>query len=133
MKVTLRSFAGRKTHPDFTDIVLEGTDWDTEKPRFIDRTLADLDRFAVPGLKDHITVVECATPLDFEHSLRLPEGSIYAMQQDLSASAVFRPNARSRSIKGLYLTGSSTHPGGGVPTTIASGIIASSLIARYEQ
>jgi phytoene desaturase len=82
---------------------------------------------------DHIKVVECSTPLDFERRLMLPEGSIYALQQDLAAAAVFRPNARSKAIKGLYLTGSSTHPGGGVPTTIASGCIASNLIEKYEQ
>ena len=37
--------------------------------------------------------------------------------------AVLRPAAKSKSIRGLYLTGSSTHPGGGVPTTVASGLI----------
>jgi phytoene desaturase len=112
---------------------LEGTNWDEEKPRFIERTLKALDKFAIPGLMDHIKVVECSTPLDFERRLMLPEGSIYALQQDLAAAAVFRPNARSKAIKGLYLTGSSTHPGGGVPTTIASGCIASNLIEKYEQ
>jgi phytoene desaturase len=82
---------------------------------------------------DHIKVLECTSPLDFERKLLLPEGSIYALQQDLPAAAAFRPNARSRAIKGLYLTGSSAHPGGGVPTTIASGYIASNLIEKYEQ
>lgn len=112
---------------------LKGTDWDSEKPRFIERTLKYLDSFAVPGLLDHVKVVDCATPLDFERELMLPEGAIYALQQDLAAAAMFRPAARSKSIRGLYLTGSSTHPGGGVPTTIASGYIASNLIEQYEQ
>ncbi|MDD5712042.1 MAG: NAD(P)/FAD-dependent oxidoreductase [Smithellaceae bacterium] len=111
---------------------LAGTNWDEEKPRFVDRTLTALEKFAIPGLRDHIKVLECTSPLDFERRLLLPEGAIYALQQDLPAAAVFRPNARSRAIKGLYLTGSSTHPGGGVPTTIASGLIASNLIERYE-
>ena len=111
---------------------LAGTDWDKEKPRFIERTLRYLDSFAVPGLMDHIKVVECATPLDFERRLLLPEGAIYAFQQDLSAAAIFRPSARSKSIQSLYLTGSSTHPGGGVPTTISSGVIAAKLIDQYE-
>jgi len=79
-----------------------------------------------------VTVVECATPLDFERQLLLPRGAIYALQQDLPSTTVFRPAARSKSIKGLYLTGSSTHPGGGVPTTISSGYIAARLIEKYE-
>ncbi len=111
---------------------LEGTDWDKEKAGYIERTLDELSRFAVPGLKEHVKVIECSTPMDFERRLRLPKGAIYALQQDTSAQAVFRPSARSKSIRGLYLTGSSTHPGGGVPTTIASGYIAANLIEKYE-
>ena len=109
-----------------------GTTWDEEKPRFIERTIENLSRRAIPGLKEHITVVDCATPLDLERRLLLPEGAIYAFQQDLPAQAVFRPAARSKHIAGLYLAGSSTHPGGGVPTTIASGLIAAKLIDQYE-
>lgn len=111
---------------------LAGTNWDEEKPRYIERTINALSETAIPGLKDHVVVSDCASPLDFERRLLLPEGAIYCLQQDLPAQAVFRPAARSRSVKGLYLAGSSTHPGGGVPTTIASGLIASELIARYE-
>jgi len=33
----------------------------------------------------------------------------------------------------IYLAGASTHPGGGVPTTIGSGIIASELIVKHER
>ncbi len=112
---------------------LEGTTWDEEKPRYIERTINALSEKAIPGLKEHVVVSDCASPLDFERRLLLPEGAIYCLQQDLPAQAVFRPAARSRSIQGLYLAGSSTHPGGGVPTTIASGLIASELIARYEE
>ncbi len=111
---------------------LRGTDWDAEKEGYIERTLKHFSKFAIPGLIDHVQVVECATPLDFERRLLLPEGAIYSLQQDLPALAIFRPAARSRAIRGLYLTGSSTHPGGGVPTTIASGLIAAQLIDRYE-
>jgi len=111
---------------------LRNTNWDDEKPRYIERTIENLSKNAVPGLIDHVTVVECSTPLDFERKLLLPEGAIYCFQQDLSAQAVFRPAGRSKNIGGLYLAGSSTHPGGGVPTTIASGLIAANQIARYE-
>jgi phytoene desaturase len=111
---------------------LTGTDWDQEKPGFVERTLDYLSRFAVPGLKDHVQTVACETPLDFERHLLLPEGAIYCLQQDLTAMAMFRPAARSKAVQGLYLTGSSTHPGGGVPTTIASGYITAGLIERHE-
>jgi phytoene desaturase len=112
---------------------LQGTNWDEEKPRYLQRTIDNLSKTAIPGLKDHVVMAECSTPLDFERRLLLPEGAIYCLQQDLAAQAVFRPAARSKSIAGLYLAGSSTHPGGGVPTTIASGLIAAKLIDRYEK
>lgn len=111
---------------------LRDTDWDSEKPSFIERTIENLSKNGIPGLKDHVVYSDCATPLDFERHLMLPEGAIYCLQQDLPAQAVFRPSAKSKSISGLYLSGSSTHPGGGVPTTIASGWIASKLIAQDD-
>lgn len=111
---------------------LQGTDWDAEKPKFIDNILEHIEKTAIPGLRDHIEVVDCASPLDYERRLLLPEGAIYAFQQDLTAQAMFRPAAKSKAIQGLYLTGSSTHPGGGVPSTIASGVIAARLIEKYE-
>jgi len=111
---------------------LKQGNWDDIKEEFIERSLEYYDSFAIPGLKDHVKYVDCATPLDYERRLRLPQGAIYALQQDLTAQAVFRPAARSKNIGGLYLTGSSTHPGGGVPTTIASGMIASNLIEKHE-
>ncbi len=111
---------------------LQGTDWDSEKEAYIQRTIDGLSRKAIPGLKDHVVFAECATPLDFERNLLLPEGAIYCLQQDLAAQAVFRPAARSKSVAGLYMVGSSTHPGGGVPSTIASGYIAAGLIERNE-
>ena len=111
---------------------LTGTDWDQEKPRFIEGAIKYLSSFAIPGLEDHVKVVEMSSPLDFERRLLLPGGAIYGLQQDITAQAVFRPASKSKSIKNLYLTGASTHPGGGVPTTIGSGMIAAKLIEQCE-
>lgn len=111
---------------------LEGTDWDREKPRFLEESIDYLTRKAVPGLSDHVKVAEIITPLDYSRRLLTPGGAIYGLQQDLTVQIVFRPRSRSRSVEGLYLAGSSVHPGGGVPATIGSGIIAAELVDRYE-
>ncbi len=111
---------------------LSGTDWDREKRRFLEDAVAYLERKAVPGLSDHVRVAEVITPLDYERRLLSPGGAIYGLQQDLAAQIVFRPRSKSRSVDGLYLAGASTHPGGGVPTTIGSGIIAADLVGKYE-
>jgi phytoene desaturase len=107
--------------------------WDDLKEEYIQKELDYYSRFAIPGLKEHVQYVECSTPLDYERRLCLPQGAIYALQEDLTALAVFRPAARSKNIRGLYLAGASAHPGGGVPSTIASGMIAANLIEKYEQ
>lgn len=107
---------------------LHGTDWDSEKEAYLEKSIDFVTRNGMPGLKEHVKVAEMSTPLDFERRLLHPEGAIYGLQQETTASLVFRPSAKSRSIEGLYLAGASTHPGGGVPSVVASGIIAADLI-----
>ena len=111
---------------------LDGTDWDKEKENVVEASIAAFDKKAVPGLADHVKVWEISTPLDFERRLKLPGGAIYGLQQEGTASAMFRPASKSKAIGGLYLAGASTHPGGGVPSVIASGMIAAGLVERYE-
>lgn len=110
----------------------QGVDWDRHKTRFVDDVVTYLSRELVPGLADHVTVAACATPIDFERRIGLAEGGLHGITQDAAHTTVFRPSNKSKSIDGLYLAGSSTHPGGGVPTVIASGAIAANLIERHE-
>ena len=111
---------------------LKDTTWDEYKPALTQQVIEYMSQRFIPGLADHVQVAELSTPLDFERRLLSPEGAIYALRQDLTCGVTFRPAAKSKSIKGLYLAGASTHPGGGVPTTIASGMIAADLIQKFE-
>ena len=110
---------------------LSGTDWDKEKQPFLERSIDYLAAKALPDLADHVKVAEIITPLDYERGLLHPGGAIYGLQQDVTNQIVFRPNSRSRSIRGLYLAGASTHPGGGVPSVIGSGIVAAGQVDSY--
>ena len=98
----------------------QGVDWDRHKTRFINDVVTYLSREVVPGLADHVAVAECATPTDFERRIGFAEGGLYGITQDAAHTTIFRPSNKSKSIDGLYLAGSSTHPGGGIPTVIAS-------------
>ncbi|HEX3196206.1 MAG TPA: hypothetical protein VHR39_01505 [Propionibacteriaceae bacterium] len=80
-----------------------------------------------------MAVAECATPIDLERRIGLGEGGLHGITQDAAHTTVFRPSNKSKSIDGLYLTGSSAHPGGVVPTVIASGAIAANLVERREK
>ncbi len=103
-------------------------DWERDKQAYGEQQLERLSETAVPGLADHVQLLQVLTPRDYEKRLLMPEGAILGLQMDLAASAAFRPSARSKSIEGLFLAGSSTHPGGGVPSVIASGLIAAGLV-----
>jgi len=104
--------------------------WDDVKEEFSESLVTYLSEKYLPGLKEHVQNMTISTPLDFERRLHNPGGAFYCFQQDLSAQAVFRPASKSKAIKGLYLTGASTHPGGGVPTVMASGVIAANQICE---
>lgn len=111
---------------------LSESDWDTEKNGMIERIVKYLSDTYVPGLEEHVVEAAFTTPLDFERMLLSPEGAIYALNQDVTNSTVFRPSSKSKCIDGLYLVGASTHPGGGIPAVIASGVVAADQIEKYE-
>jgi phytoene desaturase len=111
---------------------LRGAGWDKMKPTLLERVIQQYSKRYIPGLAEHVKVAEFATPLDFERRLLSPEGAIYALRQDLANITVFRPSSKSKAIDGLYLVGASTGGGGGVPSTILSGVAAVDLIDKYE-
>jgi phytoene desaturase len=112
----------------FAPYDLAGTTWDDIKEQYLEDQLDAMEKQFGLKLRDHIQVAKLSTPMDFERMLLHPKGAVYALQNDIMASAFFRPRLRSRALKGLYLTGASTHFGGGVPPALGSGIAASSLI-----
>jgi phytoene desaturase len=109
-----------------------GIDWDAYKHRFVEEVVSFLSADVLPELAEHVRMASCATPRDFERRIGLAEGGLHGLAQDLAHTTVFRPSNKSKSIEGLYLAGSSTNPGGGVPTVIASGAIAAKLVQRHE-
>lgn len=113
----------------FAPYELAEGNWDDLKERYLENQLDLLEkRFGLADIRDHITVAKVNTPVDFERMYLHPGGAVYALQNDITASAFFRPRMRSRALRGLYLTGASTHFGGGVPPTIGSGIASSGLV-----
>ncbi|MBN1690403.1 MAG: NAD(P)/FAD-dependent oxidoreductase [Dehalococcoidia bacterium] len=112
---------------------LDGTTWEAEKKELLPKIIKYYSDRYIPDLEKHVSVAEFSTPADFEKRLLSPEGAIYALRQDVPHSICFRPAAKSKSIKGLYLVGASTHPGGGVPVVTASAMNAADLIEKYEK
>jgi phytoene dehydrogenase-like protein len=91
--------------------------WDDNREAFGDAVIDRIAEFA-PNIRDIIVGRQVLTPLDIERTMGLTEGNIF--QGELSLEQLFfnRPvpgYARFRTpIRDLWLSGSSTHPGGGL-------------------
>ena len=81
-----------------------------------------------PDLRDRAEFVETLTPKDFETRYRSSGGSIYGTSSN-GMRAAFRRPVNVGPVKGLYLVGGSSHPGGGLPMVTTSARIVSELIS----
>jgi len=91
--------------------------WDQLKDAFADRCFDILDQYA-PNFKRSVIARQVLSPLDLERRFGLTGGNIFQGAMTLSQLFFLRPlpgYADYRTpIKGLYLCGAATHPGGGV-------------------
>jgi phytoene dehydrogenase-like protein len=91
--------------------------WDDHREAFGDTVVDTICRFA-PNLRDRILHRQVLTPLDLEREFGLSEGNIFQGELTLEQLFFLRPApgwADYRTpIRGLYLCGSATHPGGGI-------------------
>jgi phytoene dehydrogenase-like protein len=96
---------------------LRNGDWTTEKPRFQQTVFSALERFA-PGFSNDVIAAQVLVPEDIEKIVALPQGHIFHGELSLDQLFFKRPVAHYADyrtpIQGLYICGSSMHPGGGV-------------------
>ncbi len=104
--------------------------WDLIRDEYLENTLDMMERLFHLDIKKHVTLAKISTPFDLERQLLHPEGAVYGLQNDFFTTAMFRPRMRSRVFKNLYLAGASVHLGGGVPTTIGSGVCVGGLVEQ---
>jgi phytoene dehydrogenase-like protein len=94
----------------------EGT-WDDHRDKFLNRVLDMVEEYA-PGFRSLIDHAQMLTPLDLERRFGITGGNIFHGEMTLDQMFVMRPVAGwaryATPIRGLYLCGSGTHPGGGV-------------------
>lgn len=92
--------------------------WDDIGRREADKLIDALEA-AAPGFADTIEHVHVQTPLDLERELGLTRGNVMHVQMSIASMFFNRPlpelaGQRVPGVTGLYLTGASMHPGGGV-------------------
>ena len=80
-------------------------------------TVKQLEAYS-SGIGDRIQQAELLTPVDLAEEFSLPGGHLSHLEQALDQFALMRPvpwaSRYSTPIKGLYLAGSGSHPGGGI-------------------
>ena len=96
---------------------LKEGNWEEKREVFGDTVIETLAEYA-PNIKKIIIGRQVLTPLDIEKQIGLTEGNIFQGELSLEQLFFLRPLAgwaRYRTpVRGLYMCGSATHPGGGI-------------------
>jgi phytoene dehydrogenase-like protein len=108
-----------------------GRSWDDHKEEVADLMIATVDKQA-PGFAKLVLGRQVLSPLDLERTFGLVNGDIMhgalSLDQLFSARPVLGHGDYRTPIKGLYMCGAGTHPGGGV--TGAPGHNAARVVNR---
>jgi phytoene dehydrogenase-like protein len=127
---------GRQVLTTFVQYVpyhLASSDWDSQREWLGDKVVEIIGRYA-PNVPDAVVARDVITPLDLERRFGITEGNIFHGDIRLDQLFFMRPVpgwAQYRTpVRGLYLCGSGTHPGGGV--TGAPGYNAARAILKDQ-
>ena len=131
--ITDPSMAPEGFHAAYTLIPVphngSGINWAVKGEGFVEKVIRMLDEEGyIPGLCKRITYKSWIDPDYFEKVLRSHLGNFAGPEPVLSQSAWFRPHNRCPDIKGLYLVGAGTQPGGGTPSVMMSAKMTARLI-----
>jgi phytoene dehydrogenase-like protein len=109
----------------------DGRTWEQERDALGDKVIDTISEYA-PNFKSSVIHREVVTPLDLEQRFGLIGGNIFQGEMALDQLYSLRPapqaGAYRTPLRGLYLCGSGSHPGGGVMG--APGHNAARLIVR---
>ena len=92
-------------------------EWDRQRDAFGDTVIDTIAEYA-PNIRDLILHRQVLTPLDIERDFGLSEGNIFQGELTLEQLFFLRPvpgwAQYTTPVRGLYMCGSATHPGGGI-------------------
>lgn len=110
-------------------------DWTPEViDHYRQRALESLAPLAgLANLDQQIELEQVYTPRDFQQSFNAYRGATFGLQPTLKQSNHWRPQSKSLDCDNLYFTGSSTHPGAGVPIALEGGKICADEVRRDKE
>jgi phytoene desaturase len=103
-------------------------DWRREAAGFRERTLDQLDKIGLPGVRDRIRYEKMVTPDDWQDGYEIYRGATFNLSHDLGQMLHKRPHNRFEDLDGCYLVGGGTHPGSGLPVIYSSAKITTQLL-----
>ena len=106
-----------------------GFEWSSEGPAYRDAVLAQLAAYGY-DVRGRIRSERWRTPEDLRAQTGAWRGALYGHSLNNPLNALRRLPNRSPDVRGLYFTGGTTHPGGGVPMVTLSGGVAARMLLR---
>jgi phytoene dehydrogenase-like protein len=105
-----------------------GQDWDELIVQTRERILRKLSNQLQTSIESYIEVEEVSDPRTIDLMYFGKQGSIYGNSSNSSFSAFYRHPNFSRKFKGLYFSGVTVHPGGGIPLALNSAKIVEQCV-----
>jgi phytoene desaturase len=107
---------------------MEGADWEMETAKVRKNVLMKLSRMLGADIEKEIQVEAILTPGGIQARTDSYLGSLYGTSSNSKWAAFLRHANFTSKTSGLYFTGGSVHPGGGIPLCLKSAAIVSDLI-----
>ena len=111
----------------------QGQDWLALVEEMRGFVLNKIERTLGYDIRARIEVEQVLQPQTIESQTGSHLGALYGNASNSRWAAFFRHANYSSQFKGLYFTGGSVHPGGGIPLSLLSARIACNFIARQEK
>ena len=107
-----------------------GQDWKIQKQRLRANVIRKLDKLLNEDVAALIEVEEDLDPLRMEKMYSGKNGSIYGNASNDILSSFYRHPNFAPSLKGLYFSGVTVHPGGGIPLALNSAEIVQRCVKK---
>jgi phytoene desaturase len=105
-------------------------DWEALTSRARAAVLSGLAREGISDLEQHLKFEICYTPQDWAGRFNLARGAAFGLSHNFTQVGYMRPRNRHQRYSNLYFTGSSTHPGAGLPMALLSGRLSAARILK---
>lgn len=112
--------------------VSSGLTGDTEELReaYFQKILKRFEEKTGNQVKEHIIFKRSYSVSDFQNDYNSFKGNAYGLANTLMQTAILKPRCKSSKINNLFYTGQLTVPGPGLPPSLISGEVISSLIQK---